>query len=77
VIGGEGRKGIGDRIVKSRKLRSVRLTSRDTEGGKSTMMVGKVGRPKQDIKQRKLATEEREGGKRVSFRRVVREYRSG
>jgi len=38
------------------------------EGGKGAAAAGKVGRPKQDGKQRKLVTEAKEGGKRVSFR---------
>jgi len=44
------------------------MAARDTEGGKGAAAAGKVGRPKQDGKQRKLVTEDKEGGKRVSFR---------
>jgi len=38
------------------------------EGSKGAAAAGKVGRPRQDGKQRKLVTEDKEGGKRVSFR---------
>jgi len=43
------------------------MATRDMEGGKGTG-VGKVGRFKQDDKQRKLVTEDKVGGKRVSFK---------
>jgi len=44
------------------------MAVRSTEGGKSATSVGKLGKVKQDGKQKKLVTEEKEGGKRVSFR---------
>jgi len=64
-----GRRGVEAKILDSEKAKECKvMAARDTEGGKGATTVGKVGRLKQDGKQRRLVMEDKEDGKRISFK---------